>query len=110
MFTLYYGFESELREARWHLPLRLYLPLLPTYRIDTHTVPGLGARLAIITNEAVGCAPASEQLHLTQRPVRRTVLIFTCHFSLARPGVVGAPSDPLTSPGVRGVVGALGEP
>ena len=81
-----------------------------TYRIDTHTVPGLGARLAIITNEAVGCAPASEQLHLTQRPVRRTVLIFTCHFSLARPGVVGAPSDPLTSPGVRGVVGALGEP
>ena len=44
-----------------------YLPTSTTYRIDTHTVPGLGARLAIITNEAVGCAPASEQLHLSGR-------------------------------------------
>ena len=47
-----------------YLRLYLYLYYLP---FDTHTVPGLGARLAIITNEAVGCAPASEQLYLSGR-------------------------------------------
>ena len=56
---------TYLVHLRLYLFTVLYLYYLPVS--DTHTVPGLGARLAIITNEAVGCAPASEQLYLSGR-------------------------------------------
>ena len=116
MFTELYAVMQGLRaksEKRWHLPTALftYLYYLP-YCIDTVLYAyGSRSRCTACNHNSRGSWLCSRiRTAVPQRPVRRTVLIFTFHFSLARPGVVGAPSDPLTSPGVRGVVGALGEP